>query len=73
VDGRVGIDTIATGEDGVITPLGVTVDEHGNVYVSVKSLPLGPPDSGPPPATGEILRFSGLWPSAALSAYVSGS
>ena len=55
-----GIETIATGEDGVITPLGVTVDEHGNVYVSVKSLPLGPPDSGPPPATGEILRFSGL-------------
>lgn len=55
-----GVETIATGADGVVTPLGVTTDEHGNVYVSVKSLPLGPPGEGPPPATGEILKFSGL-------------
>lgn len=48
--------TIATGADGVVTPLGVATDDHGGVYVTVGGLPQG---DAPPAPTGAVLRLTG--------------
>jgi hypothetical protein len=51
-----GVATIATGADGVITPLGVAIDEWGAVYVTTGGLPMG---DGPPEPTGSVLKLTG--------------
>lgn len=50
------VKTIATGADGVVTPLGVATDDHGGVYVTVGGLPQG---EGPPTPTGAVLKLTG--------------
>jgi hypothetical protein len=52
-----GVTTIATGADGVVTPLGVATDESGAVYVTVGGLPMG---DGPPTPTGAVLKLTGF-------------
>jgi hypothetical protein len=52
-----GVTTIATGADGVVTPLGVATDEWGAVYVTVGGLPMG---DGPPQPTGAVLKLTGF-------------
>lgn len=51
-----GVRSIATGADGVVTPLGVATDDHGGVYVTVGGLPRG---DGPPTPTGAVLKLTG--------------
>jgi hypothetical protein len=52
-----GVTTIATGADGVVTPLGVATDDWGSVYVTVNGLPEG---DGPPTANGAVLKLTGF-------------
>jgi hypothetical protein len=50
------VTTIATGADGVVTPLGVATDDWGAVYVTVGGLPQG---DAPPTPTGSVLKLTG--------------
>jgi hypothetical protein len=52
-----GVTTVATGADGVVTPLGVATDDWGAVYVTVNGLPQG---DGPPTANGAVLKLTGF-------------
>jgi glucose/arabinose dehydrogenase len=53
-----GVTTIATGADGVVTPMGVATDEAGAVYVTVNGA--SEEVDAEPVANGQVLKLSGF-------------
>jgi hypothetical protein len=52
------VTTIASGADGVVTPMGVATDEAGAVFVTVHGA--SEDDDAEPAANGQVLKLSGF-------------